>query len=421
MNKFLLMALFISGSVWAQDLDRILAVVNNEVVLESELYDMEQTVRQQLRQRGANVPPASVLSAQVLERLIIQKIQVQQANKIGVRVGDDALNAALKQIADNNGLTLREFRDVLEEDGFNFAEFRESIRHDMIISRLRKSQVEDKIVISDREVDNYLATQESQGAGEVEYKLQHILISLPEAASPEEVQAAEQKLANVQQLLNDGGDFAEVAAGYSDGQTALEGGDLGWRKRGELPSLFAGVVPELEVGQVSEPIRNGGGFHLVKVADKKSGEQHLVKQTLASHILIRTNELVTDDDAKKRLEQLRERVVNGSDFAEIARAHSDDTGSAIEGGSLGWTSPGVMVPEFEEKMNELDEGGASEVFKSRFGWHLIKVFERREQNMAEEFKRTQARIQIKKRKTAENLEIWLRQIRDEAYVEYRDR
>lgn len=421
MNKFLLMALFISGSVWAQDLDRILAVVNNEVVLESELYDMEQTVRQQLRQRGANVPPASVLSTQVLERLIIQKIQVQQASKIGVRVGDDALNAALKQIADNNGLTLREFRDVLEEDGFNFAEFRESIRHDMIISRLRKSQVEDKIVISDREVDNYLATQESQGAGEVEYKLQHILISLPEAASPEEVQAAEQKLANVQQLLNDGGDFAEVAAGYSDGQTALEGGDLGWRKRGELPSLFAGVVPELEVGQVSEPIRNGGGFHLVKVADKKSGEQHLVKQTLASHILIRTNELVTDDDAKKRLEQLRERVVNGSDFAEIARAHSDDTGSAIEGGSLGWTSPGVMVPEFEEKMNELDEGGVSEVFKSRFGWHLIKVFERREQNMAEEFKRTQARIQIKKRKTAENLEIWLRQIRDEAYVEYRDR
>jgi peptidyl-prolyl cis-trans isomerase SurA len=212
-----------------------------------------------------------------------------------------------------------------------------------------------------------------------------------------------------------------VAAGYSDGQTALEGGDLGWRKQGELPSLFAGVVPSLEVGQVSEPIRNGGGFHLVKLADKKTGEQHMVKQTLASHILIRTNELVTDDDAEKRLEQLRERIVNGSDFAEIARAHSDDTGSAIEGGSLGWTSPGVMVPEFEEKMNELTEGGVSDVFKSRFGWHLIKVFERREQNMADEFKRTQARIQIKKRKSAENLEIWLRQIRDEAYVEYRDR
>jgi peptidyl-prolyl cis-trans isomerase SurA len=421
MKKLLVMALLFSGSVWAQDLDRILAVVNNEVVLESELYEMEQTVRQQLRQRGANIPPSNVLSPQVLERLIIQKIQVQKANQTGVRVGDDALNAAMKQIADNNGLTLREFRDVLEEDGFNFAEFRESIRHDMIISRLRKSQVEDKIVISDREVDNYLATQESQGAGEVEYNLQHILISLPEAASPEQVQAAEKKLAKVQQLLLDGAEFTDVAAGYSDGQTALEGGDLGWRKQGELPSLFAGVVPALEVGEVSEPIRNGGGFHLVKVADKKTGEQHMVKQTLASHILIRTNELVTDDDAQKRLEQLRERIINGSDFAEIARAHSDDTGSAIEGGSLGWTSPGVMVPEFEEKMNELEEGGVSEVFKSRFGWHLIKVFERREQNMADEFKRTQARIQIKKRKSAENLEIWLRQIRDEAYVEYRDR
>jgi peptidyl-prolyl cis-trans isomerase SurA len=421
MKKLLLMVLLIANSAIAENIDRIIAVVNNEVVLQSELTDMEYTVRQQLRQRGSTIPAASVLSEQVLERLIIQKIQVQQAKKIGVRIGDDSLNAALKQIADNNGLSLREFRDVLEADGYDFPEFRESIRQDMIISRLRKSQVEDKIVVSDREVDNYLATQQVQGASEVEYKLQHILISVPEAASPEQVQAAEQKLAVVQELLDSGDAFSDVAAAYSDGQTALEGGDLGWRKQGELPSLFAAVVPSLSEGQVSEPIRNGSGFHLVRLDAMKSAEQHLVKQTLASHILLRTNELVTDKDAEKRLNQLRERVLNGSDFAEIARANSDDTGSAIEGGSLGWTSPGVMVPEFEKKMDELEIGGVSEVFKSRFGWHMIKVFDRREQNMAEEYKRTQARIQIKKRKADENFELWLRQLRDEAYVEYRDR
>jgi peptidyl-prolyl cis-trans isomerase SurA len=421
MKKLLLMVLLIANSAIAENIDRIIAVVNNEVVLQSELTDMEYTVRQQLRQRGSTIPAASILSEQVLERLIIQKIQVQQAKKIGVRIGDDSLNAALKQIADNNGLSLREFRDVLEADGYDFPEFRESIRQDMIISRLRKSQVEDKIVVSDREVDNYLATQQVQGASEVEYKLQHILISVPEAASPEQVQAAEQKLAVVQELLDSGDAFSDVAAAYSDGQTALEGGDLGWRKQGELPSLFAAVVPSLSEGQVSEPIRNGSGFHLVRLDAMKSAEQHLVKQTLASHILLRTNELVTDEDAEKRLNQLRERVLNGSDFAEIARANSDDTGSAIEGGSLGWTSPGVMVPEFEKKMDELEIGGVSEVFKSRFGWHMIKVFDRREQNMAEEYKRTQARIQIKKRKADENFELWLRQLRDEAYVEYRDR
>jgi len=221
-------------------------------------------------------------------------------------------------------------------------------------------------------------------------------------------------------LLDSGANFAEVAAGYSDGQNALEGGDLGWRKQGELPSLFAKVVPGLVEGQVSELIRSGSGFHLVKLAEKKSEESHMVKQTLASHILLKTNELTTNNDAESRLQQLRERVLNGADFAELARAHSDDTGSAIEGGSLGWASPGVMVSEFEEKMDALADGEVSDVFKSRFGWHLIKVFERREQNMAEEFKRNKARAQIRQRKISEDMESWLREMRDEAYVEYRE-
>lgn len=421
MIKYLIAALILfSHTAWAAPLDRIVAVVNDDVILDSDITEMEQTVRQQARERQAAVPPSDILRKQVLERLIMKRLQLQRAEQVGVRVGDDALNAALRQIASNNNMNLRQFRDVLEDDGYDFSHFRESIREEMIITRLRKSQVEDRVVVSDREVDNFLATQDIQSNNEVEYQLQHILVSLPDPASPEEVQQAEKQLKKIQSLLDEGGDFAEVAAGYSDGQNALEGGELGWRKQGELPTLFADVVPDLAVGEVSQPLRSGSGFHLVRVKDKKSAEVHLVKQTLASHILIKTNELVDDAEAEEKLEKLRQRIINGEDFAELARAHSEDTGSAIEGGSLGWVSPGVMVPEFQEKMDALAVGEVSEVFKSRFGWHLIKVMDRREQNMADEYKRTKAREQIRQRKIDEELESWLRAMRDEAYVEYRD-
>ncbi len=407
------------SSVWAAPLDRIVAVVNDEVLLESELDTLEQTVRQQLHQRNANTPPADMLREQVLERLIMKRLQMQEAAKIGIRVGDDALNAALTQIAANNNLSLSGFRDLLEQDGFDFVDFRESIREEMLISRLRKAVIEDKVSISDREIEGYLTTQSVQGGSDESYHLLHILVSVPDAADPEEVQQAQEKLRKIQQLLDEGEDFSEVAVTYSDGQNALEGGELGWRKKGELPSLFADIVPALKVGEVSSVLRSGSGYHLVTITEKKSEQTHMVKQTLASHILIKTNELTTDEDAEKRLQQLRERLINGEDFAELAKAHSDDTGSAIDGGSLGWASPGVMVPEFEEKMNELAVGEISDVFKSRFGWHIIKVVDRREENMAEEFNRNQARAQIRKRKIEEDLENWLRQLRDEAYVEYR--
>jgi peptidyl-prolyl cis-trans isomerase SurA len=366
------------------------------------------------------LPPYDIFKSQVLERLIMQKLQLQTAARTGIRLADDALNAALREVAARNNLSLREFRDVLERDGYDFSVFRESIRRDMIISRLHKKQVGDKITVSDREVDNFLATQELQGGVEDAYYLLHILVSVPEAASPKQLQEAESKLAKIQNLLDQGADFSEVASGYSDGQNALEGGVLGWRTQGELPSLFAEVVPKMDVSEVSDVLRSGSGFHLVKLADKKSQEEHMVKQTLASHILIKTNELVTDEEAEARLNQLRERIVNGADFTELARAHSDDTVSALRGGSLGWASAGVMVPEFEEKMNALAKNEMSEVFKSRFGWHLILLEDRREQNMAEEFKRNKAREQIHTRKSNEEIDNWLRALRDEAYVEYRD-
>lgn len=420
MIKYLLVGLLLANSVWAAPLDRIVAVVNNEIILDSELVDMEQTVRQQLRQRNAAIPSSDILRRQVLERLIMQKLQLQRAEMSGIRVADDALNAAVRQIAENNNLTIRQFRDALESDGYDFTEFRETIREEMIVSRLRKSEVEDSIVVSEREVDNFLATQNLQGDSEQAFRLLHILVGVPDAPTPEQVQEAEKKLTVIQDLLAEGGEFSEIAAGYSDGQNALEGGDLGWRKQAELPTLFAGVVPNLSVGEVSDVIRSGSGFHLIKLAEKRSEETHLVKQTKARHILIKTNELVTDEAAEKRLQQLRERILNGEDFAELAKAHSEDTGSAIEGGSLGWTSPGVMVPEFEEVMNSLAEGEVSDVFQSRFGWHLIQVEERREQNMADEFKRNKAREQLKQRKVEEELESWLRAMRDEAYIEYRE-
>lgn len=421
MIKYFVAALLMISTAWAAPLDKIVAVVNDEVVLESELQEMMQSTRAQLRQRQNAAPPTDILRQQVLERLIMQRVQLQRADEVGIRVGDDTLNAALQQIAQNNNMSLRQFRDALEEDGYNFSQFRESIREDMIISRLRKSQVEDSIVVSDREIEAFLETQEIEGNTDTSYQLSHILISLPEAAAPDEVQAAREKLEKVRTLLNEGGDFAEVAAGYSDGQTALEGGDLGWRKQGELPSLFADIVPDLEVGEVSETLRNGSGFHLIKLTDKRADESMVVNQTKASHILIKTDEVTTDEQARRRLQQLHQRIANGEDFGELARAHSEDTGSAIDNGSLGWVSPGEMVPEFEEVMDALDEGEVSEVFQSRYGWHIVKVEDRRQENMEKEFKRKKARDQIRERKTEEELESWLRAMRDEAYVEYRTR
>ena len=420
MIKFLFLSLLMMTSVWAQPMDRIVAVVNDGVVLQSELFEMAQTISLQLRKRQVALPPQDVFVSQVLERLILKKLQIQTAARIGIRLGDDDLNSSIKNIAKNNNMTLTEFREVLERDGYDYALFRESIREDMIVSRLNKVQVGDKIIVSDREIDNFLATQAVQGGIQDAYRLYHILVSIPDAASPEQVQTAEAKLKKIQLLLASGGDFSEIASGYSDAQNALEGGDLGWRLQGELPGLFSAVVPNLEVGEVSDVIRGGGGFHLVKLQEKKSQEEHIVKQTSASHILIKTNDIVSDEDAEKRLNTLRTRVENGDDFAELARAHSDDMVSAIRGGSLGWSTPGMMVPEFEKQLNALADNEMSEVFKSRFGWHLILLHERREQNMAEEYKRSKAREQIHSRRMAEELEAWTRQLRDEAYVEYRD-
>ena len=409
-----------ASSLFAAPLDRIVAVVDNEVILESELRQEASTLAAQLRQKQIDLPSSNIFIRQVLERLIIKNLQIQYATSLGIRISDSDLNASIENIATKNKLSLAEFRLAIENDGYSFTVFRESIRENMLLNRLRKVKISDKIIISDREIDNFIATQRVQGENETAYRLQHILITLSDAPSPTELQQAQKKLIKIKQGVDDGTNFSLLASTYSDGQNALEGGELGWRKAGELPSLFANVVPLLAISQVSDVIRSDSGFHIVKLVDKKSEEQHIINQTQASHILIKVNDIVSDEIAEKKLTLLKKRIEQGERFVDLARAHSDDMVSALRGGSLGWTTPGMMVPEFEAEMNKLAINEMSPVFKSRFGWHLILLQGRREENMAAEYQRSQARQQIHTRRMEEETNDWLRQLRDEAYVEYRE-
>lgn len=422
MQKLLMGALTLywsMGCFAALSLDRIVAVVNDEVVLKSELDQRVYTVEDQLRAKGTPLPPTDILEQQVLERLIMQHLQLQLADHSGIRVGDDTLNQALRRIADKNKLTLGQLRDVLEKDGYDFPAFRENIREEMIISQLHKREISDHVSVSEAEIDNFLTTQKKQGNQDIQYHLAHILVAVPEAASPEQVQAAKAKAEEILYQLRQGADFQKAAITYSDGQQALQGGDLGWRRIGQLPTLFTNAVPKLKVGEISPLIRSSSGFHIVKLENRRGEEQRVVTQTHVRHILIRTDELTSEQDIQQRLDQLRQRALQGDDFAELARAHSDDKASALKGGDLGWVNPGQMPLRFEEIISSLAPGEISRPFKTSFGWHVIQILERRKQDVTEEFNRNQARMEIRQRKIEEELEEWLRRIRDEAYVEYR--
>lgn len=403
----------------AVELDRIVAIVNDDVITRTELDAAMEVIRGQIEQGRMRTPPDDVLERQVLERMVTQQIQLQLAERTGIRVDDNALNRALSTIAAQNGLSLSEFRDVLENDGFSFEAFREDMRDEITISRLHQRQIESQIMTTEGEVDRFLETQKTQGSGADEYRLGHILVAIPEAASPDRIQSAKRKAEEVLERLTTGADFTEMAIAYSDSPQALEGGDLGWRGPGELPTLFAGVVPRMSVGQVSEILRSPSGFHIIKLLDHRGADRHIVTQTHARHILIKTNELITDDDAVRQLDGLREQVLAGADFAELAIAHSDDSGSARKGGDLGWVAPGETVRQFEDVMAKLDAGQVSKPVQSEFGWHIIQVLERREHDDTENFERNKARELLHKRKRDEETQTWLRRLRDEAFVEYR--
>lgn len=417
------MACFGQSSAQAEtvELDRIVAIVNNDIITYSALRNEVRTISQQLRQQRSaqQLPSNDVLEKQVLERLIIKELQLQLADSTSIRVDDETLNNTISRIAADNKLSLQEFRDVLIKEGYDFAVFREDIRKEIILTRLRERQINSRITVSESEIANFKANSERQGSKDSEFQMAHILIAIPDAVAPEKLQELRNRAQTVLERLRSGADFAETAIAVSDGQQALQGGDLGWRKLGELPTLFSDVANKLQPGQLSDLIRSPSGFHIVKLIAVRDGQPHIVKQTLARHILIRTNELTTDEDAQRTLVSLKQRAEAGEDFAKLAQANSMDLASAAEGGSLGWTQAGDNIPLFEEMTNKTTPGAISEPFKTNFGWHIVKVEDRREIDDTAEFQRKKIRNLIRQRKIEEETETWLRRLRDEAYVEYR--
>jgi peptidyl-prolyl cis-trans isomerase SurA len=398
--------------------DYIVAVVNSEVITRHELDTRLEAALSQLRKQGTPLPPEAQLERQMLERLIMERVQIQYAHETGLKPDDAQLDQAIGRIAANNNMPLPQFRKALEADGIQYAKFREEIRNEMTMVRLREREVDSKLIISEGEIDNYLTNQAATGGNE-EYQLAHILLRAPESASPEQLQKLRQRGDEALQRARAGENFAELSATYSDAPDALQGGSLGWRQRDRLPALYAEVLSSLQPGQVSDLLRSSAGFHILKLVEKRGGNQPAsVQQTRARHILVRINEVVSEAEARRKLEIVRDRIVNGVDFAEQARLYSQD-GSAAKGGDLGWLNPGDTVPEFERAMNALKPDELSDVVQSPFGMHLIQVVERRERDVSAERQRAVARQALRERKLDEAYQDWLRQLRDRSYVENR--
>lgn len=419
----LILLMFVSTHLHAEDdvqwLDGIAAIVNDDVITQGELQKKLDGITKQLQRDGKSLPAMSLLKKQVLERMILTSLQYNLAERTGIRIDDVTLDNTIENIATQNKLTIREFHDVLTKDGIDFADFREEIRKELTLARLRQREVDNRILVTKQDVDNYLLTQKTQQGGDQEYRLQHILMALPEGVSPDQLKMSQKTAAQLVQQLREGSDFSEMAIAHSAGQKALDGGDWGWRKLGELPRVFAEMVVKMSIGDVSDLIRSPSGFHIIKLAEKRSlsSQRNVISQRQARHILIKPHDRADMADSRVRLEHLRERIVNGEDFAEIAKSRSDDPGSAVEGGSLGWVNPGVMVPEFEEEMDKLADGEISPVFQSRFGWHIVQVLAHRDYDNTEELQQIAAQKAIKQRLVEEEYQLWLRRLRDEAFVE----
>jgi peptidyl-prolyl cis-trans isomerase SurA len=400
-------------------LDRVVAVVNSEVVTRLDLDEQVKVATQQLNRQGTPLPARDVLERQLLERLVTAKVLTQNAKETGLRVDDTQLQRSIERIAQENKMSPEAFRKMLETDGIDFNRFREELRNEILIARLKEREVDSKILITDAEIDNYLKNQQSQGGKDDEFSISHILILVPEQASPEQIQAKRVIAEKALDQLKGGADFRQVSAGVSDAQNALDGGPLGWRPTARLPQIFVDAIKNMKVGDVSPVLRSANGFHIIKLTDKRGNESPvIIQQTHARHILIRLNEVVSEVEAKQRLTNLKERIENGTSFAELARLQSEDA-SASRGGDLGWLSPGDTVPEFERAMNGIEPGQVSDPVQSPFGWHLIQVIERRSEDMSKERQRVLARQSIRTRKADEAYQEWVRQQRDRAYVELR--
>lgn len=412
---FLFCFLLLPSGGFAQtaNLDRIVAVVNDEIILASELEMAVNNARQQIRQQQTQPPPGPVLMQQVLDQMVNQRLQVQAAQRAGINVDERTLNQTVRNIAQENNVSMTEFRDILERDGYDFQQFREELRQEILVNRFRQQQIERRVQVTDREIDRFLERQDD-GQADREYRLAHILISLPSDPAPDQVEEARARAESVYDELRNGTDFHDAAVAHSDAPDALDGGDLGWRGPAQVPSAFEEVVDRLEPGEFSEPLRSASGFHLVQVVDRRDQDAAMLEEYRVRHILIQDA-----SGARERLQQLRERIVRGEDFADLARSHSDDTGSARQGGELGWISAADVVPSFAEVMSQLEAGELSQPFESRFGWHILEVQEQRTRDATDEQRRLQAREQLRHRKVEEEHQSWVRQLRDEGFVEVR--
>ena len=401
----------------ADPLDRIVAVVNDDVITAQELDAEVNNIKRQYSQQNTRLPSDAILKQQLLERMISQKIQLQLAKRVHINVDDEMLNRALDNIAQQNHLTVDQLRQTLENEGNNFEDFREDLRKRIIVNELQRRQVISTIKVSKQEIDTFLHNQELLGGKISEYHIGHILIALPEAADAEQIAKSKAKAEAVLAKLKKGADFAQTAIAVSDGQQALKGGDLGWRRSETLPTLFSDWLVKQDVGNVSNIIRSPSGFHIIKLLGKRTDDQkHVITQIHARHILIKTGEFTSSDEALKELMKLKKRLDKGEDFARLAKLYSEDPGSAENGGDLGWTNPGEMVPAFQQAMESLPINKISDPIHTRYGWHLIEVLGKRTRDDTEEYRRNKARQAIRQRKTEPALQNWLRNLRDEAYV-----
>jgi peptidyl-prolyl cis-trans isomerase SurA len=401
-----------------QPLDRVVAIVDNDVIMASQLQNRVREVRQTIAKRGAESPPEEVLTQQVLERLIVENLQLQIGDRSGIRVADDELNQAMEAIAQRNGMSLQQFQSALANDGLTLNDAREQIRREMVINRVRQRRVAERIQISEQEIHNFLSSDLGKLHLSEEFHLANIVIPISENASADEVRAAERKTSEIYQQLRDGKDFAQLAIANSASETALEGGDMGWRKAGQLPAPFDSMLRSLDQGQVTEPVRTPGGFIILKLLEKRGGGEGAVREEVhVRHILIKPSEIRSEAEAHRLIERLDQRLKDGEDFAELAKNFSEDPGSALNGGDMSWIDPGSLVPEFREVMANTSAGGRSAPFKTAYGWHILEVLGRRATDSSEQVREQQAAALLRNRKYDEELQSWLRQIRDEAYVE----
>ncbi len=416
----LLLLVLLAGPLFAveQSLDRIAVVVDNSVILESQVHERVLDAIHQLQSNNTPVPPEEVLRDQVIHQMILEQIQLNLAEKAGIRISDDQLNQAMSEMAAQNHLTLQQFQTQLDHTaGTSYAAVRTQVADEMKIQQLRNHEVSARMHITQQEVDAFLASPAGQQALANEYHLAHIFIALPDQPTPEQIQAAQSKADAIEQQLQQGGNFAQLAAANSQADDALQGGDMGWRGAAQIPSLFSESVSHMKVGDISAPLRSDSGFHIVKLLDQHSADHHMVHQIHCRHILIKPSEVQTSAEAQARIEQIAEKLKKGGDFAQLANLYSEDPGSARQGGDLGWVSPGVMIPAFEKVMDATPVGQTSAPFQSQFGWHILKVEGVRDQDMSQSYREELARQALFRRDYDENLQAWLRELRAQAYVD----